>query len=59
MWLIQSLFQLLNLSGSFRLFVYVFYLKVYFSYNFKYEIISVSLYVGITASAQPYKRTSL
>ena len=41
------------------IFVYVFYLKVYFSYNLDYHMISVSSYVVITASAQPYKSTSL
>jgi hypothetical protein len=40
------------------LFVDVIYLNVYFSYNFKYQMISDSSYVGITASEQPNKRKS-
>jgi len=55
---IQALFQLFILSTSLHLFVSVFYLKVYNSYNLKYQMISDSSYVGINASAQPYKRTS-
>jgi hypothetical protein len=56
---IFSLFQLFTLSGTLRLFVDVFYLKVYFSYNVNYQMISDSSYVGTTACAQPYISTDL
>ena len=56
---ICSLFQLFSLSGTLRLFVEVFYLKFYFSYNLKYQMISDSSYVDLYSSAQPYKRTNL
>ena len=53
---IRALFRLFSLSAALHLFVHVFYFKFYFPYNFKYQMVSGSSYVGITGSAQFYKK---